>query len=713
MLVRTACALALTALALTACRGQSPLQHSAAAVLKVSVKHVAAAPITPGAAAELSYDAGTQTLSWYYAFPGDFNQDGEANISDLTRLGQHLGQVSPAGAGNPFPEDSLQRQIDGDNNGEINQADITALGQNFGRRLNMHYVFRSMSQADYPTARDAESSTGPSYMVTSPLGNPSVERLRYELNLSLFGAPLQPGENAWVRPVDTGADPLDLEGTPSPSYPDGWTVSGTPPPALAAFPGAEGFGALATGGRGGQVIYVTNLDTAGPGSLQAALDTPGPKYVLFKVSGVINGHVLMTRGDVTVAGQTSPGGIIVRGWICDPEPYVEDDDTGLQTWPENFILRHIRSRPDFDNAALGGSPSDDGLRFHHAVNGIVDHFSVANAVDEAISFNWTRDVTLQNTLLAETLGDHAYLGGMLINYSNPADNWALTRLSIHHNCWNRIMGRMPELSRESPNAAGSIMELELSNNLLWDPGIGIQVAANRGQLDGQPVYYAMNWVGNRAIGRASFPEPTAQAPGWTFGMMTPDFLQLTPNNTTTFFSDNVNENYPGFTDYQQLYCCNDYDQQVLNDPGGLPFPSNANPGTFARTTRHPFPAITLTPGNGLATYIVGNVGAFPRDPMDRRLMAAVNNGVIDPARRDLKHSADDTYSLDFDPGNPPAPLIDSDSDGMPDLWESAHGLNPSVQDHNGTELSVTETGVAGYTNLEVYLNQLADGIVVP
>jgi hypothetical protein len=273
------------------------------------------------------------------------------------------------------------------------------------------------------------------------------------------------------------------------------------------------------------------------------------------------------------------------------------------------------------------------------------------------------------------------------------------------------MGRMPELSRESPNAAGSIMELELSNNLLWDPGIGIQVAAGRGQLDNEAVYYALNWVGNRAIGRASFPEPTAQAPGWTFGMMTPDFLMLDPNSTTTYFSDNINQNYPGFVVYQQLYCCNDYDQQIANDPGGLPFPNPGGAGGFSRATRHPFPAITYTASDSLADYMVANVGAFPRDPMDRRLMAAVNDSVIDAARRDLKHPADDTFSLDFDAGNPPAPPVDTDSDGMPDAWETAHGLNPGVQDHNGSELSVPETGVAGYTNLEVYLNQLADSLV--
>jgi hypothetical protein len=761
---------------------------------------VSAAPSSPAAAPELSYNAGTQELSWYYAFPGDYDQNGEAAITDITPIGQHYHAPNPNGAGTPYPVDSLLRQVDGDNNGEINGADLVPLAQHIGRRLSQYNLYRSISQADYPATRTSPDQTtaADTVLLAAALGAPASTHLHFAATLA---APLIAGENVWVRPVDSAA-PASPPGSPSPSYPAGWTAgaANTPPvahdqtvstpvgvarslalgatdadgdslayaivappqhgtldsnslpsttytpdggfsgidsftftasdgqsvsntatvtlsvsgtPQLRAFPGAEGFGALATGGRGGQVVYVTNLDTSGPGSLQAALDVDGPKYILFKVSGVINGHVEMSRGDVTVAGQTSPGGIIVRGWICDPDPYLEDDAAGLLHHPENFILRHIRSRPDFDNAGVGGDPSDDGLRLHHAVNGIVDHFSVENAADEAIQISWTRDVTVQNTLLAETLGDHAYLGGMLVNYSNPVDGWPLTRLSVHHNCWNRIMGRMPELSRESPNAAGSVMELELSNNLLWDPGIGIQVAAGRGQLDNAPVYYALNWVGNRAIGRPSFPEPTAQAPGWTFGMMSPDFLQLDPNQTTTFFSDNVNAAFPAYPDYQQLYCCNDYDQQVANDPGGLPFPTNSNPGAFARTTRHAFPEISYTPGALLGAYMTANVGAFPRDPMDRRLMQAVQDGAVDPARRDVKHLPDDTYSLDFPAGNPPAPPQDSDNDGMPDAWETAHGLNPSLQDHNGTSLSLAETGVEGYTNLEVYLNQLADSITHP
>ncbi|MDO9022544.1 MAG: hypothetical protein Q7V43_36815, partial [Myxococcales bacterium] len=107
--------------------------------------------------------------------------------------------------------------------------------------------------------------------------------------------------------ADTGVTPTP---TPTPT-PDAGTATSTTTPSsgLRAFPGAEGFGANATGGRGGRVIYVTNLNASGPGSFQDAVQQTGPRYVLFKVSGVINGDVQMNVGDLTIAGQTSPGGI--------------------------------------------------------------------------------------------------------------------------------------------------------------------------------------------------------------------------------------------------------------------------------------------------------------------------------------------------------------------------------------------------------------------
>jgi hypothetical protein len=453
-----------------------------------------------------------------------------------------------------------------------------------------------------------------------------------------------------------------------------------------AFPGAEGFGAIATGGRGGQVIHVTNLNPGGPGSLQAALDTPGPRYVLFRVSGVIDGPVQLTYDDVTIAGQTSPGGITIRGFHTTEEPYCDADPECIATarTAENWILRFVRLRPGDGPGGL-----DDGLRLLHTQRAIVDHVSIANATDEAVQISYASDVTIQWSVLAETLGDHAVFGGMLLNYSDPTPgvDWPLDRLSIHHDVWNRILGRMPEVSRESEAAGGTLLDLELSNDLLWDPGYFVDVARETfpyGGGDSEPVGYRLNWVGNFAHARAGFPYGVISFPEPFEGVA-----------STTYFADNRFNLHPEATDYELNYCCDDY------PPDPLP----AVP-EHAIEARHDFPAITYTPASELRRELARRAGALPRDRMDARLAAPLDSGVFDPAPRDANPYGD-AFLLDFPPGSPPAPPEDTDLDGMPDAWEEAHGLNPLVQDQNGGQLSLPLTGIEGYTNLECYLAELA------
>jgi pectate lyase len=202
---------------------------------------------------------------------------------------------------------------------------------------------------------------------------------------------------------------------------------------LPSFPGAEGFGANTTGGRDGQVIYITNLNPIGPGSLNEALATPGKRYILFKVSGVIDAVAEVIYGDATIAGQTSPGGITVRGFIID-EVY---DTIGTGN---NIIVRHLRSRPhNPDQFPTPNYILDDACRLDGASNMIIDHCSFADAMDECVQISQSSKISFQNNSLAETIGDHYYLGGMLLNYStkeHPQDS-----ISIHHNCWNRLGGR--------------------------------------------------------------------------------------------------------------------------------------------------------------------------------------------------------------------------------------------------------------------------------
>lgn len=451
---------------------------------------------------------------------------------------------------------------------------------------------------------------------------------------------------------------------------------------LPAFPGAEGFGAFATGGRGGAVIYVTTTAASGPGSLQWAIDQPGARYILFKVSGLIDARIHLRRGDATIAGHTSPGGITIRGFVTDEVPYQDQAVAAPGAFAENWILQHVRIRP-----GLNG-PSDDGLRLRYTRNAIVDHVSIGNATDEAVEVSYSNHLTIQNSILAETLGSHSFYGGMLINYSNPAHGFALDAISIHHNLFNRIEGRLPEASRESLAAAGSTMDLELSSNLYWDPNFFIALGHNTGQVtdgsgNGYPIHYRLNAVDNHFRVRTSFP----------YGMWDDQILRETsaPGNQLHVEGNRMSR-YPGRADYELFYCCNDYAQE--SSPDATSRLAQDMP------TRHAFPAITYTDAIELAAVLPDRVGAWPRDPMDARLVDRVRDDSFDPANPSTNPYGD--ALLPAYAGAPPAPPIDSDDDGMPDWWEIERGLDPLVAGHNATTLSPL-----GYTDLEVYLHDLA------
>jgi len=503
------------------------------------------------------------------------------------------------------------------------------------------------------TSRDVPTSTTDRGAPTTDRGAPTTDQ----------GAPA-------VDVPPTGGDPcLPFRGSTAPV-----SLTTTGPRELRAFPGAEGFGAAARGGRGGRVIYVTNLNASGPGSFQDAVQQTGPRYVLFKVSGVVQGEVHVRSGDLTIAGQTSPGGVTVRGIHTTEQPYCEHSCGPNIRNVDNLIVRFLRSRP----AGMG----DDGMRLRYVRNAIIDHVSIGNANDEAMEISYSNTITIQNVLLAETVGDHYQYGGMLLNYSNPAAGYQLDRFTIHHNVWNRIGGRMPEFSRESAAAANSTMQAELANNFWWDPRtyVDFNNTITSGVESGPPIHYAMNIVGNYGWAR----------PGYGFGLFS---LRDRQDQSPAYFNDNVMSLYSNRRDWQLNYCCNDL-------PSTIP---PTTPPPWMRTTRFDYPAVTYTPSGDLRSYVGANAGCFPRDPMDTRLMNAIRDGQPSSAAIN-RNPANDALQV---VANPPAVPSDRDSDGMSDEFECRNGLDPVRQDHNATTLSSRLVGVAGYTNLEVYLHELA------
>jgi hypothetical protein len=430
---------------------------------------------------------------------------------------------------------------------------------------------------------------------------------------------------------------------------------------------------------GGSVVYVTNLNADGAGSLQWAIDQPGARYILFKVSGLIDTQIHLTNGNVTIAGQTSPGGITIRGFVTDESPYQDQAVQAPADFAENWILQHIRIRP----GATG--PADDGLRLRYTRNAIVDHVSIGNAIDEAIEISYSNNITVQNTILAETVGSHSFYGGILMNYSNPAHGFGLDNVSLHHNVFNRIEGRLPEGSRESAAAANSFMNLELSNNLYWDPRFFVALGVDTAVAGGQPIYWKLNAVNNLFHTANSF----------QYGMFDDQILNVARNEL--FVSGNKMNLYPSRSDYQLFYCCNDYPAETS--------PDATSRRAQARITRHPFPTITYTPTDQLRTYLLNNAGAWPRDPMDTRLMSFVASNTISGAAPNTNPAGDALRPAFTGPA--PAAPTDTDSDGMPDAWEITKGTNPSVANTNARTLSAV-----GYTDLEVYLNELSTSRII-
>jgi pectate lyase len=207
-----------------------------------------------------------------------------------------------------------------------------------------------------------------------------------------------------------------------------------------AFPTAEGFGAYARGGRGGAVLFVDNLNDAGPGSLRAAVEAKGPRTVVFRVSGTIQLQkgLVIREPFITIAGQTAPGdGICLANY----ELYVATD---------HAIVRYLRCRPG------NGRPGErDGITVRDAEHVIVDHCSASWAVDEVLSTTKSKNVTVQWCIISEALhdaghhkGNHGY-GGLI----------QCEGASYHHNLYAHNRSRNPR------PASGLI---DFRNNVVYD-----------------------------------------------------------------------------------------------------------------------------------------------------------------------------------------------------------------------------------------------------
>jgi hypothetical protein len=436
------------------------------------------------------------------------------------------------------------------------------------------------------------------------------------------------------------------------------TITGSPEAdRLRAFPGAEGEGMWATGGRGGDVYHVTTLNDDGPGSLRDGLSSAdGPRTIVFDVGGVIElEKTLRISGPITVAGQTAPG----QG-IC-----LVHFGVGL-SGGHDIIVRHIRVRPG--DARLGDF-TEDALTVGGASTVIVDHCSTSWGVDENLSMaSEYRGVTAQYCIIAEGLHRTSYYHGEIVadhpghsmgSLIKPGSGDATA--SLHHNLWAMNGNRNPAVGSYTTDQH---LWADVRNNVIYN-------CRQNGYSSGDSAAVYMNYVGNYIIAGPSTSESWQRR---AFNARDENKLHI----------------------YQAR---NKIDGDLDAERNGANSGWEMFDGEWATEARpiRMEPVHTQSPDEAYRR-VLRDAGAMPwsRDAVDRRIISHVTEGtgaVIDSQAQVG--------------GYPELPEAhrpdgwDADADGMPDWWERRRGLDAKAADNNG------DLDGDGYTNLEEYLHSMA------
>lgn len=440
-----------------------------------------------------------------------------------------------------------------------------------------------------------------------------------------------------------------------------------------AFPGAEGFGKHATGGRGGRVMYVTKLtDDGSPGTLRYAVNQSGPRYILFAVSGNIelSSGLSIKNGDVTIAGQTAPGG----GITLKNYPVTVDAD--------NVIIRYLRFRMG-DEAqqeadALGG-------RFHKNI--IVDHCSMSWSTDECVSFYANENFTLQWCIISESLrnsvhakGAHGY-GGV----------WGGKKASFHHNLLAHHDSRNPRLGEMAGKAFALTDLVDVRNNVIYNWGNNSLYGA-----EGMNVNLVNNYYkpGPATLKKDRIISIDKNKNSGTEVYDTWGRFYINGNLVEgSTLATNDNWTYGVYNQFHNSY-------------GTIP---ESDKAAMRMAAPHPIE-------NNVATYnakqayrqvLAWSGAALTRDDVDARVLQDVRNGTY--TANGSAGSKNGIIDSQRDVGGWPelkaaAPPVDSSGDGMPDDWKAARKLNPKKAQANGRDLSTA------YDNVEVYLNSLVQHI---
>jgi len=421
--------------------------------------------------------------------------------------------------------------------------------------------------------------------------------------------------------------------------------------AIPAFPGAEGFGAMTQGGRGGRIIKVTNLNASGPGSLNAACAERGPRIVVFDVAGVIHGDVAIRHSNITIAGQSAPEpGITLVGRLL--------SRPAGEARLKDVIVRFLRVRPLPSPGHTG-----DSVQMPHSERVILDHLSLSWANDEEIDIIHSSEVTVQWSTIEESDPEG--------HDKNVAHNFALLsaypgsgNISIHHNLFAHHSRRAPGLSPGEPGKPG-----DFRNNVVYNFRDGLV-------HEGHRPYSAINMIGN-------------------YYKRGPNSDVLYPFKFVPEGRYFVSENY--FHGYGSL---------SIRPREDLALPNWIRIVPKGEMLERPAPVAKITTHEAVHAYqlVLDRAGTWPRDRTTLRTIQEVRDGTGSWARHAPANPDDAWYMEGMRTGKV---ATDTDHDGMPDHWERQHGLDPkNPKDHSRILKS-------GYTAIETYLNERAAQRIAP
>lgn len=457
-----------------------------------------------------------------------------------------------------------------------------------------------------------------------------------------------------------------------------------------AFPGAEGVARwTTTGGRGGKVIHVTNLNDDGTGSLRAAIRQSGTRIIVFDVSGIIElkSALKITNGNVTIEGQTAPGdGICLKNYT-------------FNISASNVIVRFIRSRMGDECKT-----EDDAINsYTHGTfnNIIIDHCTISWSTDECGSFYGINNFTLQWCILSESLrnsvhdkGKHGY-GGI----------WGGQNAAYHHNLLAHHDSRNPRFDHDFVNTMKG--PVDFANNVIYNWGSNSTYGGESCNTEGK--YKMYNMVNNyykpgHATNSGCYSRivnPTTKCKNCT-GEST-GLVNLVPGHF--YITGNYMEGSLAVTDdnWQGVRPDNNTTEvknAIKSDTRFIPEGYEGQTLLTMHTAERAFPLVLNYAG-----------ACYKRDVIDQRIVQETGSGSF--TYLGSNGSTGGLIDSQSDVGGWPTyinktKLTDTDNDGMPDIWETANGLNPNDASDAATKTLDTQ---GYYTNIEVYCNALVEDLM--